>query len=90
VYDRVTHLETAHDAWLKLCNTYEGSSKIKSSLNDTYNRQYQTFSQKPDESLDNYFARLESIMSSLRSCGPLAYFDNERAKQLLYALDDSI
>jgi hypothetical protein len=29
-------------------------------------------------------------MSSLRSCGPLAYSDNERAKQLLYALDDHI
>jgi hypothetical protein len=29
-------------------------------------------------------------VSSLRSCGPLAYSDNERAKQLLYALDDSI
>jgi hypothetical protein len=27
-------------------------------------------------------------MSSLRSCGPLAYSVNERAKQLLYALDD--
>jgi hypothetical protein len=29
-------------------------------------------------------------MSSLRSCGPLAYSDNKRAKQLLYALDDSV
>jgi hypothetical protein len=29
VYDRVSHLETAHDVWLKLCNTYEGSSEIK-------------------------------------------------------------
>jgi hypothetical protein len=29
-------------------------------------------------------------LSSLRSCGPLAYSDNERAKQLLYALDDSV
>jgi hypothetical protein len=48
------------------------------------------FSQKPGESLDNCFARFESIMSSLRSCGPLAYSDNECAKQLLYALDDSI
>jgi hypothetical protein len=51
VYDRVSHLETAHDIWLKLCNTYEGSSEIKSSRRDTYNRQYQTFSQKPGESL---------------------------------------
>jgi hypothetical protein len=29
-------------------------------------------------------------MSSLHSCGPLAYSDNERTKQLLYPLDDSI
>jgi hypothetical protein len=43
VYDRVAHLETAHDVWLKLCNTYEGSPEIKSSRRDTYNRLYQTF-----------------------------------------------
>jgi hypothetical protein len=29
-------------------------------------------------------------MSSLRACGPLAYTDNERAKQLLYDLDDHV
>jgi hypothetical protein len=29
-------------------------------------------------------------VSSLRSCDPLAYSNNERAKQLLYALDDSV
>jgi hypothetical protein len=90
VYDRVAHLETAHDVWLKLCNTYEGSSEIKSSCRDTYNRQYQTFSQKPGESLDDCFARFELIVSSLHSCGPLTYSDNECVKQLLYALDDSV
>jgi hypothetical protein len=51
VYDRVSHLETAHDVWFKLCNTYEGPFQMKSSRKDTYNRQYQTFSQKPGESL---------------------------------------
>jgi hypothetical protein len=90
MYDRVTHLETTHDVWLKLCNTYEGSSEIKSSHRDTYNKQYQTFSQKPGKSLDDCFARFESIVSNLRSYGPLAYSDNERAKQLLYALDDFV
>jgi hypothetical protein len=73
-----------------LCNTYDGSSEINSSRRDTYNRQYQTFSQKPGEFLDDYFARIESIVSSLRLCGHLAYSDNEHVKQLLYALDDSI
>jgi hypothetical protein len=48
------------------------------------------FSQKHGESLDDCFARFESIVSSLRSCGSLAYSDNEYAKQLLYALDDSV
>jgi hypothetical protein len=38
----------------------------------------------------NRFARFESIVSSLRSYDPLAYSDNECAKQLLYALDDSV
>jgi hypothetical protein len=90
VYDRVSHLEMAQDVWLKLCNTYEGSSEIKSSHKDTYNRQYPTFSQKPDESLDDCFGRFESIVSSLRSYGPLAYSDNECAKQLLYVLGDSV
>jgi hypothetical protein len=90
VYDRVSYLEMAHDVWLKLCNTYDGSSEIKSSHKDTNDRQYQTFSQKPGESIDDCFARFESIVSSLHSCGPLAYSNNERAKQLLYALDDSV
>jgi hypothetical protein len=90
VYDMVAHLETAHDVWFKLYNTYEGSSEIKSSCRDTYNRQYKTFSQKPRESLNDCFARFESIVSSLCSCGPLAYSDNEHANQLLYALDDFV
>jgi hypothetical protein len=72
----VSHLESAHDFWLKLCNTYEGSSEIKSTRRDTYNRQYQIFSQKPDESLDDCFACVGSIVISLHSCGSLAYSDN--------------
>jgi hypothetical protein len=90
MYDRVAHLEMAHNVWLKLCHTYESSSEINSSRRDTYNRQYQTFSQKPREFLEDCFARFESIVSSLHSCGPLAYSDNEHAKQLLYALDDFV
>jgi hypothetical protein len=90
VYDRVAHLETDHDLRNKLCNTYEGSSDIKSSRKDTYNQQYRTFSQKLGESQDVCFARFESIVSNLHSCGPVAYSDNECAKQLLYVLDDHV
>jgi hypothetical protein len=71
-YDRVAYLKMTHDVWLKLCNTYEGSSEIKSLHRDTYNRQYQTFSQKPKESLDDCFACFATIVSSLHFYGPLA------------------
>jgi predicted PolB exonuclease-like 3'-5' exonuclease len=57
---------------------------------NTYNIQYQTFSQKPDESLNNYFARFKSIVSSLRFFCLFAYDDNERAKQLLYDIDNHV
>jgi hypothetical protein len=73
VYHRVSHFETINDVWLKLCNTYESYSKIKSYHKDTYNRQYQTFSQKSRESLDDCFAMFESIVSNLRACDPLAF-----------------
>jgi hypothetical protein len=45
---------------------------------------------KSGESLDDYFAMFESIVSSLHSCDHLIYSDNKRVKQLLYALDDSV
>jgi hypothetical protein len=43
VFDRVAHLEMTHDVWLKLCNTYEGSSEIKFSRIDTYNSSTKLF-----------------------------------------------
>jgi hypothetical protein len=39
-YKALNLITTAHDVLLKLCNTYEGSSEIKSFRKDTYNRQY--------------------------------------------------
>jgi hypothetical protein len=44
VYDCISHLESVHVVWKKLCNTFEGTFEIKSTRKDTYNKQYQTFS----------------------------------------------
>ena len=76
-FDRVSHLRTAHAVWEKLCSTHDGTTQIKPRRKDSYNRQYQTFSQNSGESLDYCFARFESIVSKLRACGDLAYSDNE-------------
>jgi hypothetical protein len=45
VYDCISHLESVHAIWEKLCNTFDGTSEIKSTHQDTYNRQYQTLSE---------------------------------------------
>jgi hypothetical protein len=39
VYDRISHFESVHAVWKNLCNTFEGTSEIKSTHKDTYNRQ---------------------------------------------------
>jgi hypothetical protein len=38
VYDRISHLESAHAIWEKLYNTFEGISEIKLTRKDTYNK----------------------------------------------------
>ncbi|GJN13656.1 hypothetical protein PR202_gb00386 [Eleusine coracana subsp. coracana] len=89
-YDRVAHLDTAHAMWVKLYTYHEGTNQVKSMRKDSYNRQYQTFAQKPGESLDDTFHRFEAIVCNLRACGNLVYNDNDRAKQLLYSLDENV
>ncbi|GJN24312.1 hypothetical protein PR202_gb12048 [Eleusine coracana subsp. coracana] len=89
-YDRVAHLDTAHAIWDKVCSYHEGTNQVKSMHKDSYNRQYQTFAQKPGESLDDTFRRFEAIVCNLRACGTLVYNDNDRAKQLLYSLDENV
>jgi hypothetical protein len=34
MYDRVAHLETAYDVWLKLCNTLRSSLRVEILITD--------------------------------------------------------
>jgi hypothetical protein len=90
VYNRVSHLETAHDVWLNCAILMRALLRLSLHIEILTIRNIIFFSQKPGESLDDCIARFESIVSSLCSCDPLSYSDNERAKQLLYALDDHV
>ena len=89
-HDRVAHLHTADAIWDKLYTYHEGTNQVKSMRKDSYNRQYQTFAQKPGESLDDTFRRFEAIVCNLRACGNLVYNDSDRAKQLLYSLNENV
>jgi hypothetical protein len=74
VCDRVAHLVTSHDASLNCATLMRAHLKLNLLIRTC------TIGNKPGESLNDCFARFESIVSNLRSCGPLAYFDNERVK----------
>jgi hypothetical protein len=76
VYDRVAHLEIVHDVWLKLCNTYEDSSEIKSSHRDTYNRQYQNFSKSSHR--DTYKRQYQTFLRNLMNQLMIALLDLSR------------
>jgi hypothetical protein len=89
VYYRVAHLETAHDVWLNCATHMRALLRLSLHVETPIIDNTRPFL-KNLESLDDCFARFESIVSSLRSCGPLSYSDNEYAKQLLYALDNSV
>ena len=75
-YARITHLKTAHAIWNKLCDYYEVTNEIKSMCLDTYTCEYQMFRQRPGESLDSVAARFDNNVSNMRSCGALAFIDN--------------
>ena len=75
-YARISHLETAHTIWKKLCDYNEGINEIKSMRLDTYTCEYQIFIQHPDKPLNIVTARFDNIILDLRSCGALTFTKN--------------
>ena len=70
-HDRVANLDTAHAIWDKLCTYHEGTNQVKSMRKDSYNRQYQTFAQKPGESLYAIFVGLRQLCATCGLVVPL-------------------
>ena len=87
--DRVSHLASAHEVWNALCSYHEGSNSVKEVRQDMYKKEYMRFEMKTGESLDEFFARFNKILSNLRALG-VTYTDAETSRQLLSALDMSI
>ncbi|XP_024311553.1 uncharacterized protein LOC104581355 [Brachypodium distachyon] len=88
-FDRVAHLASAHEVWNTLCSYHEGSNSVKEVRKDTYKKEDMKFEMKTGESLYEFFARFNKILSNLRALG-VTYTDVEASRQLLSALDMSI
>ena len=88
-FDQVIHLKSAYEVWKALCDYHEGSNTIKEVRQYLFKKDYMHFEMKPGESLDDFFAQFNKILSNLRAVN-ITYTDAENARQLLEALDLSM
>nr|AAR89047.1 putative integrase [Oryza sativa Japonica Group] len=92
-YDRVAHLQTAHEIWTTLSNFHQGTNNIKELRRDLFKKEYIKFEMKPGEALDDYLSRFNKILSDLRSVDSsydANYPQSEISRHFLNGLDMSI
>jgi hypothetical protein len=92
-YDRVAHLQTAHEIWVALSNFHQGTNNIKELRRDLFKTEYIKFEMKPGEALDDYLSRFNKILSDLRfvdSSYDANYPESEISRHFLNGLDMSI
>jgi hypothetical protein len=66
-YARIFMCETAKEIWNSLLITYQGNSQVKDNKIDLLVQQYEQFTIPEEESIDNDFARFNTIITSLNA-----------------------
>nr|CAH65957.1 OSIGBa0113D21.2 [Oryza sativa] len=92
-YDRVAHLETAHEIWNALKNFHQGTNNIKELRRDLFKKKYIKFEMKSGEALDDYLSTFNKILSDLRSVDSsygVNYPQSEISRHFLNGLNMSI
>ncbi|GJS34552.1 zf-CCHC domain-containing protein [Tanacetum coccineum] len=66
-YERIFMCNTAKEIWKTLLITHQGNSQVKDNKIDLLVQQYEQFVIFEDESIDNAFARFNTIITSLKA-----------------------
>ncbi|GJU04253.1 hypothetical protein Tco_1114591 [Tanacetum coccineum] len=66
-YERIFMCNTTKEIWKTLLITYQGNSQVKDNKIDLLVQQYEQFVISEDESIDNAFARFNTIITSLKA-----------------------
>ncbi|XP_072087328.1 uncharacterized protein [Arachis hypogaea] len=64
-YQKVSRCKTRKEIWDKLQVTYEGTTQVKETMIDILSKEYEIFSMKEGELIDDIFERLSIIINSL-------------------------
>ncbi|GJW27963.1 retrovirus-related pol polyprotein from transposon TNT 1-94 [Tanacetum coccineum] len=66
-YERIFMCKTAKEIWDTLLITHQGNSQVKDNKIDLIVQQYEQFTIPEEESIDNAFARFNTIITSLKA-----------------------
>ena len=68
-FDRISHAETAKEAWDILVKYYEGGEKVKVVKLQTLRRQYELSSMGEDEKVAEYVSKVQKLVHLMKGCG---------------------
>jgi hypothetical protein len=66
---KVMQLESAKEMWDKLISSYEGNEKVKDAKLQTYKLQFEQLKMKEDETIGEYFLRIEEQVNAMIGFG---------------------
>ena len=69
MFEQIKYLEKASEVWVRLEETYEGTSTVKSAKLYMLKDKLSNFKMKDDESIPKMFYRLQVIINDLKSLG---------------------
>ncbi|GJR62067.1 retrovirus-related pol polyprotein from transposon TNT 1-94 [Tanacetum coccineum] len=84
-YERIFMCNTAKEIWKTLLITHQGNSQVKDNKIDLLVQQYEQFVISEDESIDNVFARFNTIITSLKALDE-GYSSKNYVRKFLRAL----
>ena len=68
-FDRISHAESAKEAWDILVKYYEGGEKVKVVKLQTLRRQYELLSMGEDEKIAEYVSKVQKLVHLMKGCG---------------------
>ena len=69
VFEQIKNIEMAHDAWVKLEESYEGTQAVKGAKAYILKEKFASFKMKEDESVPDMFHRMEVLVNDLKALG---------------------
>ncbi|XP_019252810.1 PREDICTED: uncharacterized protein LOC109231616 [Nicotiana attenuata] len=84
-HEKISSCDTSKEMWDKLKVTYEGTSKVKETHINMLVHDYELFSMKEGESIEEMFARFSKIISDLKAFGK-PYTSGDQVRKILRSL----